>query len=126
MQKISNLKYARVVEVVLGFNKWQGIPLEGFGGLIPFIEKRDVLGYLFLSAFLKNRAPEKGALLTLFLGGVRKDYINDYSNEEIYKIVEKETIDLMKLPNFKPNLFKLIRHHKLFRIWTDTVNDLKQ
>ncbi len=110
MQKISKLKYARVVEVVLGFNHWTGFPLDGFGGLIPFIENRDVLGYLFLSAFLKNRAPEHGALLTLFLGGVRKDYINDYSDDEIRKIVDNETKDLMKLTNFKPDLFKIFRH----------------
>ena len=110
MQKISNLKYARVLEVVLGFNNWQGFPLDGFGGLIPFIENRDVLGYLFLSAFLKNRAPKNGALLTLFLGGVRKDYINDYSDKQIREIVEKETLDLMKLSNFKPDLFKIFRH----------------
>ncbi|RLD64703.1 MAG: protoporphyrinogen oxidase [Bacteroidetes bacterium] len=110
IQKITNLKYARVVEVVLGFNKWDGFPLDGFGGLIPFKENRDVLGYLFLSAFLKDRAPKGGALLTLFLGGVRKDYINDYSDEEIKNLVKKETIDLMQLKKFKPDMFKIIRH----------------
>lgn len=112
MQKISNLKYARVIEVVLGFKNWEGMPLDGFGGLIPYIENRDVLGYLFLSTFLKNRAPKNGALLTLFLGGVRKDYINDYSDEKIKEIVAKETLDLMKLTNFKPDLFKILRHKK--------------
>ncbi len=112
MKRISVLKYARVVEVVLGFKEWQGIPLEGFGGLIPYVENRDVLGYLFLSSFLRDRAPEKGALLTLFLGGVRKDHINDYPDDEIYKIVEKETVDLMKLPNFKPDLYKIFRHEQ--------------
>lgn len=110
IQKITNLQYARVVEVVLGFNTWNGIPLDGFGGLIPFKENRDVLGYLFLSSFLKDRAPEGGALLTLFLGGVRKDYINDYSDDEIKNLVRKETIDLMKLDKFEPDMFKIIRH----------------
>jgi oxygen-dependent protoporphyrinogen oxidase len=110
IQKITNLKYARVVEVVLGFNKWNGFPLDGFGGLIPFKENRDVLGYLFLSAFLKNRAPKNGALLTLFLGGVRKDYINDYTDEKIKQLVEKETLDLMQLDRFEPDMFKIIRH----------------
>lgn len=110
IQKIANLKYARVVEVVLGFNKWNGFPLDGFGGLIPFKENRDVLGYLFLSAFLKDRAPEGGALLTLFLGGVRKDYINDYSDDEIEELVKKETLDLMQLDKFEPDMFKIIRH----------------
>jgi oxygen-dependent protoporphyrinogen oxidase len=110
INKISNLKYARVIEVVLGFNEWKGFPLDGFGGLIPHVENRNVLGYLFLSAFLKNRVPENGALLTLFLGGVRKDYINDYTDEQIREIVEKETRDLMHLQEFTPGLFKIFRH----------------
>ena len=63
-----------------------------------------------LFAFLKNRAPKKGALITLFLGGVRKDYINDFTDEEIKKLVEKETLDLMQLKEFEPDMFKIIRH----------------
>lgn len=110
IQKITNLKYARVLEVVLGFNNWTGIPLDGFGGLIPFKENRAILGYLFLSSFLKDRGPKGGALLTLFLGGVRKDHINDYSDEKIKDLVAKETVDLMQLDRFEPDMFKIIRH----------------
>jgi oxygen-dependent protoporphyrinogen oxidase len=61
--KLTSLHYAKVVEVVLGFNQWKGIPLDGFGGLIPFKENRSVLGYLFLSAFLENKAPKTELLL---------------------------------------------------------------
>jgi len=109
--KISSLHYAKVVEVVLGFNEWKGIPLDGFGGLIPFKENRSVLGYLFLSAFLENKAPKNGALLTIFMGGVRKAELTNLSDEEIKKVVEKETLTLMKLPDFKPDLFKIIRYN---------------
>lgn len=109
--KITNLQYARVVEVVLGFNEWKGRALDGFGGLIPFKENRDVLGYLFLSAFLEDKAPKNGALLTIFMGGVRKAELTHLSDEEIKKVVEKETVDLMQLPEFNPDLIKIVRYN---------------
>jgi oxygen-dependent protoporphyrinogen oxidase len=84
--KLTSLHYAKVVEVVLGFNQWKGIPLDGFGGLIPFKENRSVLGYLFLSAFLENKAPKDGALITIFMGGVRKAELNNLSDDEIKKV----------------------------------------
>jgi oxygen-dependent protoporphyrinogen oxidase len=110
ISKIVNLKYARVIEVTLGFNNWKGRSLDGFGGLIPFKENRDVLGYLFLSSFLENKAPEGGALLTIFMGGVRKDSIVDLPDDKIKEIVARETIDLMQLSEFKPDLLKINRY----------------
>lgn len=106
LKVLTNLKYARVIEVSLGFNKWNGIKLDGFGGLIPHKEQRNLLGVLFLSAFLKNRAPQKGALLTVFMGGTRNDKLIDLTNNKIKKIIENEIKDLMKLPDFKPDLFE--------------------
>lgn len=112
LEALKAVQYAPTVEVVLGFNKWNGIKLEAFGGLIPHKEKRELLGVLFLSAFLPGRAPEGGALLTLFMGGVRNPKWIDASDEEIKQTVEKEICDLMKLEVFKPELFRIIRHKK--------------
>jgi oxygen-dependent protoporphyrinogen oxidase len=111
LSKITNLAYAKVIVIVLGFKKWKGWPLNGFGGLIPFKEKRDVLGYLFLSSFLENKAPEDGALLTIFMGGMRKKELVELSDEKIIEIVERETLDLMQLPEFKPDLIKINRYN---------------
>ena len=111
MGKITNLTYAKVIEVTLGFKTWKGLPLDGFGGLIPFKENRSVLGYLFLSAFLENKAPKEGALITIFIGGVRKAELTKLNDEEIKQLVEKETVDLMELPEFKPDLFKITRYN---------------
>ena len=112
IKKLTSLYYARVIEVILGFENWKGFPLDGFGGLIPHKEKRDVLGVLFLSTLLKNRAPKNGALLTLFIGGVRRDELVDLSDEEIIRLVEREVKELMQLDEFSPELFKIIRHNK--------------
>jgi protoporphyrinogen/coproporphyrinogen III oxidase len=107
---ISALHYTRVIEVILGFDNWKGMKLDAFGGLIPFKEKRDLLGVLFMSALFKNRAPKDGALFSLFLGGVRNQAIYTRPDVEIEKIVEKEICELMLLDEFKPDLFKIIRH----------------
>ncbi|MFA5819413.1 MAG: protoporphyrinogen oxidase [Bacteroidales bacterium] len=107
---IEKLKYARVMQIVLGFNKWDGMALDGFGGLIPFREKRDILGVLFLSALLSQRAPEGGALCSVFVGGVRRDDLSDKTDDEVKKIVEREFSDVMRLKEFNPDLFKIIRY----------------
>ena len=110
LKKINQLEYAKVIQVSLGFKDWKGIPLKAFGGLVPFKENRGVLGVLFLSSFLKNRAPEKGALLSVFLGGVRKPEIVELSDEQIVSIVDKEIKQMMGLSEFNPELLKIWRY----------------
>lgn len=107
---INNLIYAKVLQVTLGFNKWEGIPLDAFGGLVPFIEKRDVLGILFLSSFLSERAPQGGALLSVFMGGVRKPHLTELSDNEVMKILSKEVMAMIGLTAFKPDLLKITRY----------------
>lgn len=110
LSKIEAMTYAKVVQVSVGFNKWEGVPIKAFGGLVPFHEKRDVLGVLFLSSFLKNRAPEGGALLSTFLGGVRRPEMVDLSDDEIKKLVEKELKFMMKLTKWDPDLLVINRY----------------
>ena len=86
LKSINQLEYAKVVQVSLGFREWKGIPLNAFGGLVPFKENRNVLGVLFLSSFLKNKAPEKGAQLSVFLGGIRKPEMVDLDDQKILKL----------------------------------------
>lgn len=110
MQRITQMHYSKVVQVALGFNNWKGLPLKAFGGLVPSIEKRDVLGVLFLSSFFKNKAPENGALLSVFLGGVRRPEIAGLTDEEIIKMVQKEVKEMMQLETFEPDLMKIFRY----------------
>ncbi|MDP4267808.1 MAG: protoporphyrinogen oxidase [Bacteroidota bacterium] len=111
IQKINSLHYTKVIEVAIGFRQWKGIPLDAFGGLIPHKEKRDILGAMFLSSLLSGRAPEKGALVTVFIGGVRRQDLIGLNDNEIYNLVEREFRDLMQIPEFNPDLLKIIRHN---------------
>ncbi|MBR4214860.1 MAG: protoporphyrinogen oxidase [Bacteroidales bacterium] len=108
---ISALKYSSVVECALGFEKWQGTPLDGFGCLVPQKENRKILGVLYMSTLFKNRAPKDGALLAVFMGGMRHlDYL-DLSDTEIKKIVAEELSQIFKIKEFEPEMFKIMRHH---------------
>lgn len=107
---IIQLPYAKVVQVSVGFRKWEGISLKAFGGLVPFCENRRVLGALFLSSFLQNRAPEGGALISTFLGGVRRSDMVELSDEEIKKIVEAELKEMLGLTKWNPDLLVINRY----------------
>jgi protoporphyrinogen/coproporphyrinogen III oxidase len=111
LANIQKVKYAKVLQAAIGFKQWKGDPLDGFGGLIPFVEKRDILGVLYLSALFSGRAPEGGALVSVFVGGVRREELFEKPDDEIRKIVEREFKDVMKLQEFNPDLFEIIRYH---------------
>ncbi len=111
ISKINNLIYAKVIEISVGFNNWKGIKLDGFGGLIPSKENRNILGILFMSSLFESRAPTGGALLAVFLGGVKRQELASLSDGEIKNIVEKECIELLGIPSFKPDLFNITRHN---------------
>lgn len=107
---IINLRYAGIVEVALGFNQWKGINLDGFGGLIPSGEQRNLLGVLYISTLFEGRAPHGGALLNVFMGGVRTENVINLPDDKIEDIVRGEISELMRLTEFKPDLFRILRY----------------
>ncbi len=111
LKSITSLEYAKVVQVILGYQSWKGKPLNGFGGLVPSKEGRDILGVLFTSSFLKNRAPKNGALLSVFMGGARKPEIIDMSDDEIISIALSETGQMLNSEGAKPDLIKVFRYY---------------
>ncbi|MCA1761348.1 MAG: protoporphyrinogen oxidase, partial [Bacteroidales bacterium] len=54
-QPFEELKYASVIQAIIGYHNWKGINLNAFGGLVPTIEKRNILGALFTSSFFTGR-----------------------------------------------------------------------
>jgi len=111
MDYISNLEYAKVVQVILGFKEWKGIELDAFGGLVPAVEKRKLLGVLYSSTLFRNRAPESGSLLSIFMGGRRYPEAISKTDDEIVNIIKDEMCVLMGLSEFKPDLLKIFRYH---------------
>ncbi len=111
-QAINNVDYAAVVQVAIGFKQWKGMNLDAFGGLIPFVENRKILGAIFISALNSSRAPKEGALFSVFLGGVRNPEMINKSDDEIFEVVKSEFISLLNIKDFNPDLFDIFRYEK--------------
>jgi len=112
LSDILNIKYAQVAEIAIGFKEWKGIDLNAFGGLIPSKEKKNLLGILFMSSIFRNRAPEKGALLTTFVGGIKNEKLAEISEDELLQLLKPEMQELLGLSEFTPDLLKVFYHKK--------------
>ncbi len=112
LEAISQIRYTAVAEVAVGFEKWEGFPLDGFGALIPSKEKRRILGILFMSSLFQNRAPKGGAMLSVFVGGERHPEYVSLSDDELKALVKEELIPILKIPNFNPAIFEISRHQE--------------
>jgi protoporphyrinogen/coproporphyrinogen III oxidase len=72
LKTLSSIPHPPVAVVALGFRREEvGHPLEGFGFLVPEVERKHVLGAIFSSSLFPGRAPDGHILLTAFVGGVR-------------------------------------------------------
>ncbi|NPA36945.1 MAG: protoporphyrinogen oxidase [Chlorobi bacterium] len=111
LKPVTTMRYAKVVEVSLGFNKWNGMDLNAFGGLIPAMENKNILGILFMSTLFKGRAPEGGALLTVFAGGIKKPELATLPETELIKLIKPELTHLLQLNNFNPDLMEISYHN---------------
>lgn len=107
----TNLRYAGVVQVVAGFNQWKGIELRSFGGLVPSLEKKEILGILFPSALFGGRAPKGGALLSFFIGGIKHPEIYAKGDDEIIAIVRKSLSEMLSCGD-KPDLLRIFRYQQ--------------
>ncbi|MDE3057382.1 MAG: protoporphyrinogen oxidase [Bacteroidota bacterium] len=106
---LSKIYYPPVAEVFLGFREEHiGIPLDGFGFLVPAKERRNILGTIWSSAIFPHRAPAGFAALTTFVGGSRQPEILDMNDEKLAALVTGELRSIMNI-NGEPNYVRVTR-----------------
>ncbi len=92
---VERVEYPPVSTLTLGFRRVDvAHPLDGFGMLIPSVEKRAVLGALFSSSLFPARAPADHVAITCFLGGARHQQI---AREGTDALVSRTLTDLRAL-----------------------------
>lgn len=111
LKDLTNLNYAKVVQAVLCYNNWKGIELNAFGGLVPSKENRNSLGILFPSTLFAGRAPKEGAVISVFMGGVKKPEIIEMTDNEIEEMVLFEIAETLSCTQ-KPDLLTIFRYKK--------------
>jgi len=109
---LSSIYYPPVVSIFLGIKHDDiGHRLDGFGFLIPTIEKRQILGCLWTSSLFSNRAPKNIAALNAFIGGARQPELAGLSDERIIQMTLDDLKTTMQLSG-KPVYLNLTRWQK--------------
>jgi len=109
---LNEIYYPSVSVVCLGYKRGTlQHPLDGFGFLIPYREKRKVLGTLWDSSIFPNRAPEGYVLMRSMIGGVRMSDLAMEKDEVLIQVVTNELHDIMGV-RVMPDFMKVYRHEK--------------
>jgi oxygen-dependent protoporphyrinogen oxidase len=95
VKTLASLDHPPVAVLALGFRREDvAHKLDGFGLLVPDVERRNVLGVVFSSTVFPGRAPEGHVLLTAFVGGVRHP---DLANADLSTLTARVLDDLRLL-----------------------------
>jgi oxygen-dependent protoporphyrinogen oxidase len=93
---LGQIRYSPVAVVVSGFLRSAvSHPLDGFGVLVPEVERRTTLGTLFSSTLFPERAPDGYATLTTFVGGARQPELALGSEADILAAADTDLRDLL-------------------------------
>lgn len=96
MAAVPALYYPPVTTLVLGYRREQiAHPLDGFGMLIPLVEKRRVLGAIFSSTIFPGRAPQGHVALMIFIGGATMPDCASPSETESVNLATGQLTDLL-------------------------------
>ena len=109
--ELEQIQYASSATVNLAYKR-SDIPhqLDGFGFVVPFIEKRTVMACTFSSVKFAGRAPEHHALLRAFVGGALQPELLERTDEELIEQVRHDLQDFLGVS--KPPLFAEVARWK--------------
>jgi oxygen-dependent protoporphyrinogen oxidase len=111
---INYIRHAGCCVVVIGARRDQiGRPLDGFGFVVPAIEKRRIIACSMASVKFPGRAPCGKLLLRVFVGGALQPELNDLSDDDLRQVVMEELTQLIGLSG-EPELCKIAR-------WSDAM-----
>ncbi|MFM1852241.1 MAG: hypothetical protein RIS54_1925 [Verrucomicrobiota bacterium] len=93
---LSEILFPPVSALFLGYRRDQiAHPLDGFGLLVPAVEKLSVLGVLFSSTLFPRRAPEGHVALTVMVGGTRQPELAALPPDELLARIQPDLAALL-------------------------------
>ena len=95
-QRLREIKYASTATINFDYRRAAiKHPLNGFGFVVPFIEKRSLIACTFSSVKFPGRAPEGHVLLRAFAGGALQPDIFALDESEMSRRVEADLRELL-------------------------------
>ncbi len=96
LASLDTIEHPPVSSIFLGYRREQvAHPLDGFGVLVPEVERRSILGVLFSSSLFVGRAPAGHVALTVIVGGTRQPEIARQSTEKLLTTIAPDLQQLL-------------------------------
>lgn len=96
LASLREVPHPPVDSLVLGYRREQiAHALDGFGMLVPEVEKRSMLGVLFSSSLFPGRAPDGHASLTVMVGGTRQPQLTGLETDDLLRRIQPDLRDLL-------------------------------
>lgn len=109
-----DVHYPPVSSLVLGFRRELiPHPLNGFGMLIPEVEKFHILGTLFSSSLFSNRAPMDCVTLTNYIGGTRQPALPYLDDQELVRVTMEDLRKLLHVSGDPIFVHKVLYDHAI-------------
>jgi oxygen-dependent protoporphyrinogen oxidase len=96
--ELAGISYASSATINLAYKR-EDIPhpLDGFGFVVPFIEKRTVMACTFSSVKFPGRAPQGHALLRAFVGGALQPELFNLTPDQLLSRVREDLRVLLRI-----------------------------
>lgn len=108
-QKLLTIPYVSTATVSIGFKKKDvKHPLNGFGFVVPKVEKRRIMAATWTSVKFSGRAPDDSILIRCFVGGSKNAELVSLDDAEMIKMVREELRDIMGI-DASPVLARVFR-----------------
>lgn len=109
--QLNQIKYASTATINFAYPR-SAIqhPLDGFGFVVPFVEKRSLIACTFSSVKFPGRAPDNHVLLRAFAGGALQPEIFALEEAKIVKRVETDLRELLGI-TAKPLFAEVSKWH---------------
>jgi len=110
--QLREIEFASTATVNLAYRRADiAHKLDGFGFVVPFIEKRTIIACTFSSVKFKGRAPADHVLLRAFVGGALQPEMLQLDDAEIVNRIERDLNEILGLKS-KPLFVELARWNK--------------
>jgi oxygen-dependent protoporphyrinogen oxidase len=106
---LGQIAYAGASLVCLGYRRDEiAHPLDGFGFVVPQVEKRRIVAASFASVKFPGRAPPGHELIRVFIGGALQPQLGDLPDDQLLRIAHEELAELLGLRG-QPQIERIFR-----------------
>lgn len=96
--ELAQIEYSSCALISLGYCENQiERPLDGFGFVVPLVERRNILSCSYSSVKYNGRAPKGTVLLRVFIGGAIHEGLLRLSDNELIELARSEVSDVLKI-----------------------------